>query len=95
MSFTAFKLGPQSGPVSDVAGSWVVSTFPMSRTHNTRPWKFRKGCDSDRSQWPFTSRVPAWFRRMINRERRAKATQALREGAEPIPEKRDAGWRYW
>jgi len=32
---------------------------------------------------------------MLNKLRRSRAKQALREGKEPLPEKKDANWHWW
>ncbi len=39
--------------------------------------------------------VPAWFRRFLNRERRAKEKNALRNGRELPLFKRNASWLWW
>ena len=39
--------------------------------------------------------APASFRRMHNKMFRARCRQALREGREPPPLRKDAGWHWW
>ena len=38
---------------------------------------------------------PKWFRQILKRNKRRKAKMMLKEGRDPLPEKKDADCRWW
>ena len=67
----------------------------MTKTYHHEKEYRRKLAEQTNTAFICLGIPPKPFRKMLNKLRRSRAKQALREGKEPLPEKKDANWHWW